>query len=132
MSQRLGIVGVAVGAMLLAGCLVEVREVRDPRPAFDDARDEARRAEDRGGHAHELNVLAWDPAERKLVRLQVPIWLVLHAHGDVELSFDDDCERHAARLVRRHVHRHDLEHGQPGILVDVREDDGERALVWLR
>jgi len=128
------LLAVALG-LVAAGCLVQIETVRDPRPHFERARLEAERFQGRPGPAHELNVLVYDADDRKLVRVQIPMWLARKiakkADWDEERRGDDDEER-AKRAVRRHVDLRDIEKAGLGILVEVVEDSGEQVLVWLR
>jgi hypothetical protein len=119
----------ALAALLGAACLVEVREVPDPEPAFREARAEAARLQGRSGPARSLNILSYDPEERELTRLSVPIWLVRKAEGHVDL--DELGDERAERALRA-LKLRDLERAGLGALVEVAEDDGERVLVWLR
>jgi hypothetical protein len=119
---------------LEAGCLVHVTHVSDPGDAFVRAREEASRLTSRRGRATELNVLAWDPRDREMVRVSVPLWLVRKVDRHADWDFDGGDERDRERW-RRHMGRmrwEDLERAGPGILVEVLEDEGDRVLVWLR
>jgi hypothetical protein len=125
---------VAVLGLVEAGCLVNVTHVSDPSRAFARARDEAVRDGARRGRASHLNLLAWDPSDREMVRVSVPLWLL---HGvEHEVDWDDiDGEGHDAGQWRRHVGKlrwEDIERAGPGILLEVTEDQGDRVLVWLR
>jgi hypothetical protein len=117
--------------LLLAGCLVEVRTVADPRPELDRARVEAREAASQPGPATSLQVVAWDPDEHKLVRAKLPLWLVHKAaeHGDVDWGGEvgEDVGERLRRLRLR-----DLEKAGRGALVEVVDEDGTEVLVWLR
>ncbi len=118
-----------------AGCLVQIETVRDPTPHFERARREAERLQGRPGPAHELNVLVYDADDRKLVRVQVPMWLARkianRVDWDEERRGDGDEER-VKRTLRRHVDLREIEKAGLGILVEVVEDGGEQVLVWLR
>lgn len=142
MLQRLAIT--AALAFSTVGCLVNVTHVSDPDRYFDEARRSARAVEGRKGPAHELRVLVYDPSERKLVRVELPLGMVkrLAADGDFDwdLNFDGDrdiCDsRHdgcseARRKLRKYRGR-DIETLPLGPLVEVTEDDGERVFVYLR
>jgi hypothetical protein len=118
-----------LAALCSAACLVEVREVSDPEPAFREARAEAARLQGRPGPARSVNVLSYDPRERELTRLSVPFWLVRKAEGHVDL--DELGDERAERALRA-LKMRDLERAGLGALVEVAEDDGERVLVWLR
>jgi hypothetical protein len=126
--------GVVICALLASACLVQVTHVKDPGPAFRDARSEVARFQGRPGPAHEINVLVWSPDEHELVRVSVPLWMVRKAaeHADWDdLDFDGDDHVQDA-LKRRGIRPQDLEKLALGTLVEVEEDDGEQVLVWLR
>ena len=129
--------GLVLAAAFQAACLVTVEQVSDrtAATAFDKARAEAQAVAGRRGPAHELNVLAYDPDDRELVRVSVPMWLarkVAHeGHGAVSRE-DDSAEDRAARAVARHVSLKALERAGLGVLLEVAEDDGEQVLIWLR
>lgn len=127
---------VALGLLgaLEAGCIVHVTHVSDPGSAFLRAREEALRAAPRGARATELNVLAWDPGDREMVRVSVPLWLVRKAdrHADWDLDFGDERDRGRWRRRMDGMRWEDIERAGPGILLEVMEDEGDRVLVWLR
>jgi hypothetical protein len=131
--SRVAVAAVAALAALGSGCLVQVTHVSDPGAAFGRARAEAQRFEGRQGPAHELNLLAWEPDERKMVRVSVPLWLI-HEAGD-HVDWDDvDVEDGHGRWKKcvRRLRWEDIERAGPGILLEVQEDEGDRVLVWLR
>ncbi|HEY2904640.1 MAG TPA: hypothetical protein VGJ29_02000 [Vicinamibacterales bacterium] len=72
-----------------------------------------------------LHVLSYDPRARKLVRAEVPGWLlrVVSAHGTIRLAnlemFNDDRDR---------VTLEDLERHGPGLIVEAQ--GRSRVLVW--
>jgi hypothetical protein len=88
------------------------------------------------GPASELNVLVYDPSDRKLVRVSIPMWLARRIEEkvdwDKEAGWDSDDRDRVARRVRRHVNLREIEKAGLGLLVEVDEDDGEQVLVWLR
>ncbi len=128
--------GLLLAAVVGAGCLVEIKQVSDPRPAFDQARTEALRYQGRPGPAHQLNVLAFDRDEERLVRVSVPLWLVrkigAEAGADEDLDFEGPEGGRVARKIHRHVRLEDIEKAGLGILVEAEEEDGGQVLVWLR
>lgn len=130
--SRPTILAVILAAATQAACLVQITRVADAGPVFERARLEAQRYAGRRGPARELNVLVFEPGERQLVRVSVPMWLVRAAERRVdwekEIGDDDEVTRH----VRRHVKLEDLEKAGLGILAEVEEEDGEQVLVWLR
>jgi hypothetical protein len=128
---------VVLGALaaLQAGCMVRVTRVSDPGTAFERAREEALGFSGHRGPARELNLLAFDASERKLVRVSLPLWLLRTVDHDIDWE-DLDPEDEYGRL-RRHrklgrLRWEDIERAAPGILMEVVEDEGERVLVWLR
>ena len=125
---------VALLGLVETGCLVQVTHVSDPGRAFARARDEALRDGARHGRASHLNVLAWDPSDREMVRVSVPLWLLHTVQHDVDWD-DVDGDGHGHEAWRRqmgHLRWEDIERAGPGILLEVTEDEGDRVLVWLR
>jgi hypothetical protein len=127
---RLG--GLVVAAALATACLVEVGKVADPGPAFAQARQDAARLQGRPGPPSSLHVLVWDRGEERLVRVNVPMWLVRKAaeHDDMDVDLDDDSGD-VAKHVRRHLRWKDVEKAGLGVLAEVEEEDGDQVLVWL-
>jgi hypothetical protein len=129
-----------LAAAAASGCMVQITHVSDPEPLFRRARLEAERYQGRRGPAHELNVLVFEPSERQVVRVSVPMWMVRvaerHVDWDREISGrserDLDPEERAARSLRRHVRLEDIEKAGLGVLAEVVDDDGEQVLVWLK
>ena len=123
---------VALLGLVEAGCLVHVTHVSDPSRAFARARDEAVRDGARRVRASRLNVLAWDPGDREMVRVSVPLWLLHKVEHDVDW---DDVDGDRDERWSRHMGKlrwEDIEKAGPGILLEVMEDEGDRVLVWLR
>jgi hypothetical protein len=127
--------GVAVVALLETACLVQITHVSDPSPLFREARAEAARLAGRPGPAHELNVLVWDPDDRELVRVSLPMWIVRKAERRIdwrnEVESGDDVRDHVRDALRR-VRIEDIEKAGLGVLAEVEEDGGDQVLVWLR
>lgn len=75
-----------------------------------------------------LHVLAWDPREERLARVEIPFWLLRLKSGPI--SFGSYAASMGDDRVRLRVE--DIERRGPGIVVDVtdtRRGRG-RALVW--
>lgn len=119
-----------VAAAISTGCLVQIDHVSDPGSAFRAARAEAARVQGRPGPAHELNVLVFDPDDRELVRVSLPMWLCRKLEGKVD--WDDDREARVARSVKRHVRMEQLERAGLGVLAEVEEEGGQQVLIWLK
>jgi hypothetical protein len=138
--MRRAITGLAVvvAAVLSSGCLVKVHKssAADAASAFREARAEIARLQDRPGRAEELNVLVYDPSDREMVRVTIPIWLALKAERHVDWDDadfdDDDVGERVARRLKHRVDLRELEKAGRGMLVEVEEDGGEQVLVWLR
>ena len=121
-----------LAAILQAGCIVHVEHVADPAEAFRTAKAEGLRFQGQPGPAHELNVLVYDPADKELVRVSVPMWLARKAAGHVDWDDLGDHDRRVAGRVKRRVPLEAIERAGLGILAEVEEDGGEQVLVWLR
>jgi hypothetical protein len=125
--------GLAVAAVLGSGCLIHVDQVGDPARAFREAHGEAARAGRDGRPPHELVILAYDPGDEELVRVELPMWLVRRVcedDGDFDSSIGDDGGR-LARKLRHRWRWEELESAGAGVLLEA-HDDGERVLIWLR
>lgn len=74
-----------------------------------------------------LQVLAYDDDERKLVRVNIPFWLLRLAPSknvrflDNNLDFDADKAQLTVDDLRRHG---------PGLILDQRDRRGTQVLVW--
>lgn len=135
--RRSAILMVAMAALLETGCIVQITKVADPRPIFQQARLEAGRYAGRPGRAREVNVLVYEPDERQLIRVSLPIWLVkkMERHvdwDDMDLDDDDDDAEHVRRVLKRRIRLEDIEKAGLGMLIEVDEKDGEQVLVWLK
>jgi hypothetical protein len=135
MRGRLAALG--LGALLATGCFVDVSHVSDPEPAFRKARAEAESLVGRKGPAQSVQVLVYDPAERELVRVSVPMWLARRIEKESdwdEIDLDDDSEggERALRALRGRISFKDLERSALGTLIEVEDEDGEQVMVWLR
>ena len=137
--RRSAMLMVAVAALLETGCLVEMTKVDDPRPIFQQARLEAARHAGKKGRAREVNVLVYEPAEKQLIRVSLPMWVVrrIEEHADrgdidVDMDLDDADSDHVRRVLKRRIRLEDIEKAGLGTLVEVDEDDGEQVLVWLK
>jgi hypothetical protein len=124
--QRIFAITVVLAGLLAGACLVEINHTDDPGPAFAQAHAEADRLQGKTGHPHKVNVLVFDPSERKLVHVCVPLWLARKVARDGEVDLGEVDGRMSRRLRLR-----DLEEAGLGVLVEVEEDDGDRVLVWL-
>jgi hypothetical protein len=130
---RWGSVGLAALVLVQAACFLEIREVRDPGPAFEKARAQAERDQRRPGKAHQINILVFEPDESRLVRVSLPIWLASKIEGQARRGeeTDDALERTVGPRLARRIRLEDLAAAGRGLIADVEDDDGQ-VLVWLR
>jgi hypothetical protein len=73
-----------------------------------------------------LNVMAFDPRDEKVVRMELPFWLLrLKGRGG---RFD--IGRSNVDLARMRITVEDLERYGPILILDQKDTDGSRVLVW--
>jgi hypothetical protein len=124
-----------LGALLGTGCFVDVSRVSDPEPAFRKARAEAEALAGRRGPARSVQILVYDPEERELVRVSLPMWVARRLEKEVDwddVDLDDDGGDQVKRALRGRLSLRDLERSALGTLIEVEEESGEQVLVWLR
>ena len=125
----LGLLGLS---LLASGCLVEVRTVSDPGPELRRARAEVEDVARHPGPAKSVHVIVYEPDERKLVKVDVPLWLVhKFKDQDDEIDLGHEISGRASDHLKR-VCLRDLEKVGRGAFVEVQDDDGTQVLVWLR
>ena len=147
---------VIVGIAVIAGGLywmyrqmgVSTTTTQDPTPVFEEARAPFKgqqpyiemsfdNDEERAVVHHELEkpekttvnrlrVLVYDPDDNRLVRLQIPFWLVRLGGGNKHISLDAG-NVHGVRLS---ITPDDLERRGPGLILDQQTRGGQRLLVW--
>ena len=79
------------------------------------------------GQLQSLHVAAYDPQEKKMVRFSIPFWLIrMGSDGTISVG---DGPLGGVRAVEKLTVK-DLEALGPGLLIDERNADGHRALVW--
>jgi len=134
--MRRGLAAVAMGALMGTGCFVDVSHVSDPGPAFRRARAEAESLAGRQGPARSVQVLVYDPADRELVRVSVPMWIARRIEKESDWDdvdfYDSDGGDRALRALRGRISLRDLERSALGTLIEVEDEDGEQVMVWLR
>ena len=73
-----------------------------------------------------LYVLAFDPDDGRIVRVSIPFWLLRMQAGDATIDFNGN----RMDLEDLKLTVDDLERYGPTLIVDHREDSGDRVLVW--
>jgi len=77
-----------------------------------------------------LHIIVWDPDERKVVKLNVPFWLLRMTKGQpIKISPHDDSEGDPVKLK---ITAEDLQRRGPGLILDHKEATGQRVLVWAQ
>lgn len=130
--MRRGLAIAILGALMGAGCFVDVRHVEDPGPAFRKARAEAEALAGQTGPARSVQVLVYDPGDKELVRVSVPMWIARKIAKEGDWDSDEEGADKVGRALHGRLALRDLERSGLGTLVEVEEEDGEQVLVWLR
>jgi hypothetical protein len=73
-----------------------------------------------------LNVMAFDPRDERVVRVELPFWLLRLKMGGAHFS----AGRSSVDLGRMHLTVEDLERYGPILILDQKDADGSRVLVW--
>ena len=72
-----------------------------------------------------LCVMAFNPHDGRIVRVTVPFWLRFKTHGRIMINGRGDID-----LADMHLTVEDLERYGPTLILDHKDRDGERVLVW--
>jgi hypothetical protein len=77
-----------------------------------------------------LHIIVWNPDDQKVVRLNVPFWLLRMTKSQpIKLSSNRDPDGEPMRL---NITAEDLERRGPGLILDYKEASGQRVLVWAQ
>jgi len=99
--------------------------IKDGEPVVSDAPAAAP-----GKPVEALHIIVWDPDERKVIKLNMPFWLLRMTKGQpIKISSNDDPDGQSVKLQ---ITADDLERRGPGLILDHREASGERVLVWAQ
>jgi hypothetical protein len=75
-----------------------------------------------------LHVLAFDPADGRIVQFNIPFWLLRMKTGNARIDLNGNrMDLEDLRLTVQ-----DLERQGPALIVDHQAPDGDRVLVWSR
>ena len=102
--------------------LIEIKD-GDAAPISERGKEPASKAD-----LTTLHVLAWDPDQDHLVRVEIPFWLLRLKSGPISFSsYAAGLRNDRVRLTVEDIDRHG-----PGIVVDVTDSrrGRGRALVW--
>jgi hypothetical protein len=73
-----------------------------------------------------LNIMAFDPDDGKVVRMELPFWILRLKSGGTKF----DIGRSNVDLARMRITVEDLERYGPILILDQKDTDGSRVLVW--
>ena len=76
----------------------------------------------------ELCVMAFDPSDGRMVRVNIPFWILRMKAGNATV----DLNGNRMDLEDLRLTVHDLERKGPSLIVDHQAGDGERVLVWSK
>ena len=103
-------------------------EIRDGEPVLNKQRP---RPSGKAQPIEALHIMVWQPDERKLVKLDIPFWLLRMTKGrPIRLSGHQDGGETGP--VRLNVSAEDLERYGPGLVMDHKDARGDRVLVWAQ
>lgn len=85
-------------------------------------------AERRPGKVSTVHVRVWSPDENKLVRVDLPFWM-MRLMGSKPINIETG--HGAFKNVALRVSAEDLERRGPGLVMDYATPDGEAVLVWI-
>ena len=75
-----------------------------------------------------LNVMVFDARDERVVRMDIPFWLLrLKAHGDPHIRVAGNAN---IDLAKMRLTVEDLERFGPTLIVDHKDVDGSRVIVW--
>ena len=78
-------------------------------------------------HVDSLNIMAFDPDDEKVVKMDLPFWLLrLKMRGT---RFDIGGGNNVD-LAKLHLTVEDLERYGPTLILDHKDSDGSRVLIW--
>ena len=73
-----------------------------------------------------LNIMAFDPDDGKVVRMELPFWILRLKSGGAKF----DIGRSNVDLAQMRITVEDLERYGPILILDQKDTDGSRVLVW--
>jgi hypothetical protein len=81
-----------------------------------------------GGQIQTLRAMIYSEESRKLVTVNLPMWLLRMMPADNRFSFvDADWNLDSSRT---HITLEDIDRHGPGLILDGQSRDGDRVLIW--
>jgi hypothetical protein len=74
-----------------------------------------------------LRVMAWDAGDERLVRIDIPFWLLRFKEDPLDILADSGIHGQRVRITVA-----DIERMGPRLLIDHRGRRGDRVLVWTQ
>ncbi|MEI6670263.1 MAG: hypothetical protein WCP29_19125 [Acidobacteriota bacterium] len=103
-------------------------DIKDGEPVVNTGRRQADRV---ATPIDALHIMVWQSDERKLVKLNIPFWLLRLTKGrPIKLSGRPGAED--ADPVRLNISAEDLERYGPGLVINHKDTSGDRVLVWAK
>lgn len=99
-----------------------------PEGATAPQLDPDARPQQDGANLEAVHIAVYDPNDGKLVRFRIPFWL-LRLSPDGKISIADDALSEVRGVEKITVK--ELERYGPGLVLDVREEDGSQVIVWM-
>jgi hypothetical protein len=78
--------------------------------------------------AESLSILAWNPDDQRLIDVSLPLWMIGLSHTRMVLSHSD----HRFDLRQLNLDEDDLRRIGPALVLDYRDRDGARVLLWTQ
>jgi hypothetical protein len=78
--------------------------------------------------SRDLLLLAWEPEKQRLVRVTLPFWMLRLGRHNLRIARD----RQSFDLGRLNIDVDELERIGPTLVIDFRNQDGVRVLVWTQ
>jgi hypothetical protein len=75
-----------------------------------------------------LNIMAFDPKDERVVRMDLPFWLLRFKMRGTRIDVGDGN----IDLAKLHLTVEDLERFGPTLILDQKDGDGSRVLVWTQ
>lgn len=73
-----------------------------------------------------LVVMAWDPDDERIVNLRIPLWVLRIGERKIDLGVGAEN----LDLRRLNIDVKDLERIGPALMLDLKSESGDRALIW--
>ena len=104
-------------------------EIRDGEPTLNKAREKSKMS---GASIDALHVLVWQPDEKKLVRLNIPFWLLRLTKGQPIQLGSRHGDSDMGESMRLRITAAELESYGPGLVIEHVDERGDRVLVWAK